>query len=264
MNKRETILRRFLEKMPLALALPRANECLAFEKVKLGRPVLDIGCGDGLFAQLAFGKGVIEVGLDLNPEEIKLALKNKVYQQAVVARVVQIPFPTGFFQTVIANSSMEHFEGDLSIVLKEIRRVLQKDGRLFLTVPRPVISNHLFFGQLLKKLGLGRLGESYIDFRQRLWRHHHLLEVEAWQGVLENAGFKLVQSWTLIPKEVVAINDLSYFLAWPYALLKKWMRVNLVWRPAWLNRLLSRKLVKYCEVYKDKRGTTTFIEAIKA
>ena len=263
MNNKEEILARFLEKMPLVLALPRANECLAFRKVSLRQPILDLGCGDGLFSQLCFGEKAIDVGLDLNPEEIKQAFKNKAYQKVITAPAKNIPCPSSFFQTVIANSSLEHFEGDLTIVLEEIRRVLKKRGRLFLTVPRPVISDHLFFGQLFKKLKLNWLARNYISFKQHLWKHYHLLEIESWQTALQKAGFKLGQHWTLIPKEVVTIHDLSFFLAWPYVLAKKWGKVNWIWRPPWLARLLSQKLSKYCEVYEDRKGTTTFIEAIK-
>lgn len=263
MNNKEEVLALFLEKMPLVLALPRANECLAFRKASLKRPILDLGCGDGLFSQLCFGKKAIDVGLDSNPEEIKLAVKNKAYQKVITASVKKIPYPSDSFQTVIANSSLEHFEGDLTIILKEIRRVLKKKGRLFLTVPRPVISDHLFFGQVFKKLRLNWLAKNYINFKQHLWKHHHLLEIKSWQTTLQKAGFKLGQHWTLIPKEAVAISDLSFLLAWPYVLAKKWGKVNWIWRPSWLVRLLSQKLSKYCMVYEDRKGTTTFIEAIK-
>jgi len=254
-EKEEEILIKFLKKMPLVLALPRANECLAFKQLPLRRPILDFGCGDGLFAQLCFGKKAIEVGLDADLSEIKIARKNGVYQKAIQADGASMPFKKGSFQTVIANSSLEHIKGELNPVLKEINRVLKKGGSLILTVPRPVISDYLFFSRIF--------GKRYIDFKQNLWKHYHLLEKQGWQKELEKAGFKVKKVFTLIPQEVVMIHDIFYVLGAPYVIQKRLFGANGVFRPQCLAEFLAKRLVKYCRVFEWAGGTTSCIKAIK-
>lgn len=261
MTEKETILAKYLKVFPLALALPRANECLALKNIRLGRPVLDLGCGDGIFAKLCF-RQKIDVGLDANPEEIRIASQNRAYQKAVVALATNMPFKDGYFQTVLANSSLEHIKG-LEPTLEEINRVLKKGGRLILTVPRPVIAEWLFFPEVFNKLKLGWLAKPYIDLKQRLWQHYNLLEEPVWQKLLAKAGFKIEKSLTLIPGKVVGLHDIFYPLGLPYVISKRFFGGRLFFRPDWLLKILTKRLVQYCQVFEDDRGTTLYLEAIK-
>jgi len=67
-----TLLYRFLKKTPAALAFIRAIEAKCFGEKTLVPPVLDIGCGDGLFARIAFPRQ-IDAAVDLDLNELKLA-----------------------------------------------------------------------------------------------------------------------------------------------------------------------------------------------
>jgi len=263
MTRQEKILVKFLKELPIGLALPRATECLAFKKFQLKGPTLDIGCGNGIFSKICFGKKVIDVGLDVNPKEIKLAAKNQVYKKTVVASVKSIPFADSYFQTVLANSSLEHIEGDLEQVLGEINRVLKKGGVLILTAPRPEIINHLFFPRIFKNLKLSWLAEKYINLKNHLWRHHYLLEKKEWQRYLEKTGFKVSTSFTLIPKKAVEIHDIFYPLAFLYVIGKKLFNTNFVFRPEWLARFWAKRVVKHCQIFKKGEGTTNCIKAVK-
>lgn len=261
MTKKEALLAKFLKVFPLALALPRANECLVFGNKLLKRPVLDLGCGDGVFAKFCF-RQKIDVGLDANQKEVTLADQNRVYQKAVVGLAAKMPFKDGSFQTVLANSSLEHIK-DLEPTLKEINRVLRNGGCLMLTVPRPVIADCLFFPKVFNKLKLGWLARLYIDLKQRFWRHYNLLEEADWQKHLVKAGFKVKKSLTLIPRKVVTLHDIFYPLGLPYALSKRFFKGKLFFRPNWLARFLAKKLTQYCQVFEDNQGTTLYLEAVK-
>lgn len=261
MTKKEAILAKYLKIFPLALALPRANECLVLENQRLKQPVLDIGCGDGLFAKLCFHQH-LDFGLDADPREIARAKENRVYQKTVVSLADKMPFENSFFQTIIANSSLEHVK-DLDPTLKEINRVLKKGGRLIMTVPRPVISDCLFFPKVFRKLKLGELARYYIDLKQRLWRHYNLMEEADWQKHLDMAGLRVKRSLTLIPKEVVSLHDIFYPFGLPYTLDKRFFKGKLFFRPSWLARFLARRLTNYCQVYKNNQGTTLYLEAEK-
>jgi len=263
MTKEEKILARFVEKQPLALALPRAAECLALNGFKLKIPILDFGCGDGVFSLLCFGKRKIDVGLDQNPREIELAKHYQAYRKTTVATGKAIPYSGSYFQTVIANSVLEHINGDLQPTLKEINRVLKKRGILLFTVPRPVISGYLFYPKILCFFRLSGLARSYIDLKQNLWKHHHLLEKEGWQNELQRAGFKIQNSFTLIPPKTVAFHDIFYIFGIPYVLNKKLFKSSAIFRPGWLGKLLAKLLISYCRVYDKEGGTTLCIEAVK-
>ncbi len=90
-RSREDFFRLYLEKTPIAMAFWRSMECYRFSKEKLEHPVLDVGCGDGFLARVAFG-GNLEAGIDLDPDEVKLAIESKSYKKAICASDTKIPF----------------------------------------------------------------------------------------------------------------------------------------------------------------------------
>ena len=55
---------------------------------------------------------------------------------AATADVRQLPFRDATFDTIVSNSTLDHFEDPLAIVdgLRELSRVLQRNGRLLLTL----------------------------------------------------------------------------------------------------------------------------------
>jgi SAM-dependent methyltransferase len=90
--------------------------------------ILDLGCGSGsLKAQLA-GHNVF--GVDLDPHE--LARNHDL--RGVCAMSNRLPFGDSSFRFVISHHSMEHF-ADAAGAIREIGRVLQPGGRLFVSVP---------------------------------------------------------------------------------------------------------------------------------
>jgi len=90
--------------------------------------ILDVGCGSGsLKAQLA-GHNVW--GVDLDPHELA---RNRDLR-GVCAMSNRLPFAAATFSLVISHHSMEHF-ADAAGAIREIGRVLQPGGRLFVSVP---------------------------------------------------------------------------------------------------------------------------------
>ena len=90
--------------------------------------ILDLGCGAGsLRAQLA---GLRVTGVDIDPRELA---RNRDLP-AVCAESHGLPFAAASFDLVVSNHSLEHFR-DAAAALREIRRVLKPDGRLFVSVP---------------------------------------------------------------------------------------------------------------------------------
>ncbi len=90
--------------------------------------ILDLGCGAGsLRAQLA---GLNVTGVDVDPKELA---RNRSLS-AACAESHSLPFASGSFDLVICHHSLEHV-GDVPGTIREIRRVLKPEGRLFVSVP---------------------------------------------------------------------------------------------------------------------------------
>ena len=93
--------------------------------------VLDVGCGSGTHANRALARGAVIAAMDLGPRPPRLSLKIH-YAQGDAAKY--IPWPDGFFTRVLALDVLEHVEGRTAL-LREIHRVLDPRGSLYLTVP---------------------------------------------------------------------------------------------------------------------------------
>jgi SAM-dependent methyltransferase len=124
----------------------------AFEAIKTRPvywPVLDIGCREGLFLDHLKRKGVTKLsGIELIKEAaVKAQMKG---HNVINGDAHQLPFEDGQFATVTLLHSLEHCYSPV-IILKEVDRVLIKDGLVYIEVPgrvrRPKVSDR---EQLLK------------------------------------------------------------------------------------------------------------------
>ena len=114
----------YMAHAPAALALLRAIECRKLAALKFERPILDVGCGDGLFGEVFFGEGRgVEVGLDYSAKELCTAAQRRAYASLMRGDVAGLPFADHSFATVFSNGVLEHVH-DLRGGLREIARVL--------------------------------------------------------------------------------------------------------------------------------------------
>jgi SAM-dependent methyltransferase len=143
-------------------------------------PILDLGCGDGFVAKLAFGHP-LDVGIDSDYMALKMAFSFGHYRAPINTDAKKLPFKDSTFRTVYSNCAMEHMD-DLDSVLKEIGRVLMPRGVLMALVP-----SHKF----LKPIGkLGKFfGPGVWDSYNRLHNHVNLLSPEQWHRRMRVHGF---------------------------------------------------------------------------
>ncbi len=209
----------------MSLALVRAVECKYLFKLEFKHPILDIGCGDGLFGSIFFDMQ-IEQGMDISPTEAASARKTGAYKNVVEANAVNIPFKDESFTTVFSNCVLEHIPG-IDNVLREISRVLKKDGKLIFTVPSDLVGEQLFYSSLFKRIGLNRLGDFYSQKLNSICRHHNLYSPSTWANKLEMAGLKLVSSKRYLSSGATKVHDLmlpfSLFSLLNKRLFKKWI-----------------------------------------
>ncbi len=242
---REEFFRQYLEKTPIALAFWRSMECHRFSKEKLEHPVLDVGCGDGFMTKVAFG-GNLEVGIDLDPKEVKRAVESKSYKKALCASATDMPFPKNSFKTVISNCVLEHIP-DIDGALREIHRVLKPKGRLMITVPSECFSNDSFIRGLLSKVGLPGVGKWYVDNLNKIFKHFHVDDAETWKKRLKKAGLKMEKAEYIIPLKAFHTYERWMILAFPSKILKayigRWVigpRQPVKWfAPNWLREDLN-------------------------
>jgi SAM-dependent methyltransferase len=119
----------------------------------------DEAMGDGLVPLLAARAGRVW-GVDVAAPVLAAARARHPQLLAVAADVRHLPFAAGAFDTVISNSTLDHFASadDIGAALGELRRVLVAGGRLLLTLDNPTnplvrLRNALPYGWL-RRAGL--------------------------------------------------------------------------------------------------------------
>lgn len=110
--------------------------CEIKRRVKTGK-VLNIGCGSGLFEELASQRGFEVYSLDPSAKSIEVIKERlQLGSRAQVGSIDHIPFPDDFFNAVVASEVLEHLDQHaLEEGLKEVHRVLRPGGLFLGTVP---------------------------------------------------------------------------------------------------------------------------------
>ncbi len=204
-------LRQCLGEWPASHALLRAIELRKLWRYPLTPPVLDIGCGDGIFTHLLFSEP-LEAGIDLNPGEIRRAECKGSHRRLLVGSGTHLPFADGTFRSVFSNCVLEHIDG-LDLALAEISRVLQPGGMLLTTVPTPRWESEGPF-PFLRRWGWHGLSERLNTVLRRVWHHVTVEDEEAWRTRLGRAKMKMI-NWEpyMVP---IAYSAYAGFLPWSF------------------------------------------------
>lgn len=203
-----------LAEVPYFRALIRATECRLIARLgALPAPVLDVGCGDGHFAQMVFADQV-DVGIDPLPAAVAEARQRRVYRSVMVGSTTCLPFSDGAFRGVISNCVLEHVP-DLGSALAEIGRVLAREGIFVATVPSAHHPRMLFGARLPARLGLRPLAAGYARWFTRVSQHYHLYDVAEWERLFRVAGLALLEHRYYFSTRTLAVFELGHFLSAP-------------------------------------------------
>lgn len=231
-----------LRDVPAFRALLRGVECRLFEAAgDLEQPILDLGCGDGHFASMAFADPLF-TGIDPDEAMVREAKERGVYRWPLVASATHMPFADARFATVVANCVVEHIP-DIEAVMAETARVLKPGGRFIFGVPSHKFAEFLLGSTVLRAVGLSRLAEAYgawfnshsahfttdssEQWLARLQRHG--LEVEHWEYYMSAAGHRAfdVAHYLGVPR-LVSRKLTGKWVAFPNplsnALFTAWLR----------------------------------------
>jgi SAM-dependent methyltransferase len=179
----------YIEQAPLAMAIERLQECRLYAEQDIKGPILDLGCGDGLFMQALF-TSPLDCGIDINAQEIERARRTGMHQKLLCCPGQRIPLPNACFRTIISNSVLEHIP-DLLPVLGEARRLLTDDGCLLATVPSDWFERHSIPCRILETMGLNKVAHAYRRWYNSFWAHYHAYPPMGWQELFQKAGFEV-------------------------------------------------------------------------
>ncbi len=261
MRTRQEFFGDYLRYHSVAHSLWRCYECERFaQEKKLKGPVLDLGCGDGFFAETVFGH--LDTGIDLDAGEVGRAVKRGAYDQALVVSATDMPFKNGSYNTVISNCVMEHIP-DIDSVLSEVRRVLKPGGRLLITVPSELWDTDSFYQRIFNAVGFNKAAQWYNRSLNKVFKHYHVNDLEVWKKRFKKAGLKLESSEYIVPMRTYYAFERWYPAAIPSkiwkVLFKRWVLLPRFWAPGFFNWYFKDVLAKS----DNSKGVGYFLVAKK-
>lgn len=137
--------------------------------------ILDIGCGSYPYFLLNTNFAV-KYGID--PSLSSLAIKQINVKRLDVTKQ-KLPYKDNFFEVVTMLAVFEHLDYErLGFLLKEVKRVLKKDGIFIITTPAPWSDKLLHFMALFGLIS-----------KEEIHEHKHHYNKETIVKMLEDAGF---------------------------------------------------------------------------
>ena len=116
---RRRIIRSLVEKICAALNDPNPR-------------ILDVGCGTGANLKMLADYGNAE-GVDISPQAVEFC-RERGLDSVKLGAAEQLPYENDSLELVTALDVIEHLDDDVA-GLREMRRVLRRDGRVLLFVP---------------------------------------------------------------------------------------------------------------------------------
>lgn len=246
-----------LRDLPYFRALLRAIEARFYKDILLPAPVLDLGCGDGHFASLAFDQP-LDMGLDPWWGPIREAATLTSYKHLVCAAGDQMPYPGDYFSSAISNSVLEHIQ-NLEPVIAETARVLKPGAPFIFCVPNHRFLNSLSIGRWLDKIRFTGLADCYRRFFNRISRHHHCDSFDVWEERLKKYGFEIVDWWDYFPPRSLQVLEWGHFFGVP-SWISKLLFNRWILSASWWNLALTDRLVRlyYDQDPRSSKGVYSF------
>jgi len=140
-------------------------------------PLLDVGCGAGIFLREMNLPQERMVGLTISPDEAYVAWSRNAVP-AICGAMPSAPFPRGTFAAITMFEVLEHLY-DPSVYVEAAARLLRPGGRLILQVPNAGSWQFLLLGERWSGLDIPR--------------HLLLFRPDDLQNLLEFCGFEIVR-----------------------------------------------------------------------
>ena len=231
-----------LKALPYFRGMLRAMEARWYQDQELPAPVLDIGCGDGHFASVAFDRN-IDLGIDPDIKSLYEAVDHKAYKLLIQSDGAQLPLWDGSVGSAMSNSVLEHIP-HLPAVLKEVGRVLRPGAPFIFTVPNPGYRDALSLPRWLSGLGLKPLAERYSKWFMVMSRTWNLHDEDGWEKLLAAAGLEIEVTFRYFSPSALAMLEWGHYFGSPTLLPRKvlgrWILAPWRWN-LWLTDKLVRR-----------------------
>ena len=159
----------------------------AIKEVSSGFRCLDIGCGDGLFGSLIRDRYHRLYGIDGSKVALKDAVSRGIHTCLVDLDSGFLPFRDDIFDCISCLDVVEHIY-DPERFIKEISRVLNRDGILILTTP------NIRFIDFLKRILLnGQFPKTSQDHGSYDGGHIHFFTFKDIRDLLSANGFNILR-----------------------------------------------------------------------
>jgi 2-polyprenyl-3-methyl-5-hydroxy-6-metoxy-1,4-benzoquinol methylase len=170
-----------------------------------GKVILDLGCANGVVSYHLKKLGGEWFHSDLEFENVRSAralLQRGLFQQPEV----EIPLPTASMDCILCLDFLEHVDDDAAVI-REIKRVLKKNGQVVISTP---ITGSFFSLNHLKKI-LGLTPEVYGHKREGY-------SLQQLSQILRRNGFVVDQSTTYAK---FFVEFFEILLNWVFQLLNR-------------------------------------------
>jgi SAM-dependent methyltransferase len=245
-----------LRELPYFRAVLRSVECKFMSNVDLPSPVLDMGCGDGHFAEITYGKA-LDVGLDPSLKSMREAQTRGSYKLLLQADGARIPAPPAGFASAVSNSVLEHIP-HLQEVLIDLGRVLQPGAPFAFTVPNPGYLSELSVPAFFRKLRLESLAKAYENWFMWMSRTRTIYYEEQWTDLLDRAGFDVVETVRYFSPAALHALEWGHYFGLP-TVIARWLTGRWILVPTRWNLGLTEKMMRrYYEEMPSERGTYSF------
>lgn len=188
------------------VALWRAIEIRVAAEETFGRPLFDLGCGDGLIADVIVGPGGVDAGIDPWSEQLRKAARSGVYRWVQQADGHRLPYASETFASVFSNSVLEHIP-DVAPVVQEAGRILRPQGRFIFTVPSDAFRRLLHGYRARMAAGDHEGAEAYATAVDTRLAHYHYHTPDEWADLLAAGGMTLEKARYYIPEPVADLWD---------------------------------------------------------
>ncbi len=201
---------------PAALCVKECARLAALREYKLSGPILDVGCGDGLFAKIAFG-GEEVWGIDIDAKEGRWAQASRAYSQIVLGDITKAKLPGSFFGSCVANCSLEHVP-DIQAALATIEGSLMPGAEALLFVPNAVWASKFMTVRAIAATFGERMGRMLQDGIDEFFAHRHLHDEQGWRDVIAKSPLELkeirpvLSTSTTLAFEALLIPSLAGYL----------------------------------------------------
>jgi SAM-dependent methyltransferase len=152
------------------------------------RSVLDVGCGEGRFLDVARAAGLRTAGVEISPGAARVAAGkgHQVFRQSVTGT----PFGAGEFDLAVMWDILEHLDDPRS-GLRNVAGALRPGGKIVVLTPM-VDSVYDLLGVTLYRA----TREKFNRLVRMCWNHDHLFRFSrrGLSGVLEGLGFTDVRA----------------------------------------------------------------------